>query len=129
MQQHLQRLDGVAKVEVSLRDGRVSITPKPNAALDPASILKATYDSGVSLVEMGITASGSLAESGGKLVFGPSARQSFVVNPGAFTDRLRPLVNPGRNVTIRGRLFQLARGAPKPKEPPKEFTLDVLEVR
>ena len=63
MQQHLQRLDGVAKVEVSLLDGRVVIFPKDGAALDPANILKATYDSGVSVVELGITGSGSLEES------------------------------------------------------------------
>jgi hypothetical protein len=128
VQQHLQRLDGVAKVEVSLLDGRVSIAPKPGAALDPARILKATYDSGVSVVEMAITASGSLAESAGKLVFRTSARQAFVVNPGALMDRLKPLVNSGRDTKIRGRIYQLPRGAPKPKEPPSEFTLDVLDL-
>jgi hypothetical protein len=129
VQQHLQRLDGVDKVEVSLLDGRVVILPKPGAALDPSLILKATYDSGVSVVEMGIAASGSLVESGGKLVFRPGAQQSFAVNPGEFAGRLSTLAGSGSSVAIRGRLYQLPRGAPKPKTPPTEFTLDVLEIR
>jgi hypothetical protein len=129
VQQHLQRLDGVAKVEVSLLDGRVAITPKPGAELAPAAILKATYDSGVSVVEMGITASGSLSESAGKQVFRTSEQQAFVVNPSALSDQLKQLANPGRDVKLRGRIYQLPRGAPKPKVPPREFTLDVLELR
>ena len=128
MQQHLQRLDGVAKVEVSLLDGQVFIFPKPGAELDPSVILKATYDSGVSVVEMGMTATGSVHESGDGLVFRATAQQSFAVNPNALTERLKPLAGSGREVVIRGRLYQVVPGAAKPKELPKEFRLEVLEV-
>lgn len=129
MQQHLQRLDGVAKVEVSLLEGSVAIFPKPDAVLDPFTLLKATYDSGVSVVEMGMTATGSLLESGGGLVFRPSAQQSFEVNPNALTEGLKPLGPSGREVAIRGRLYHLPPGTAKPKELPKELPVEVLEIR
>ena len=129
MQQHLQRLDGVAKVEVRLLDGHVSILPKPGASLDPYRILKATYDSGVSVVQMDMTATGSLEESGGALVFHASAQQSFPVNPSALAERLKPLGASGREVSIRARLYQAPPGKPKSKDPPKDLKLDVLEIR
>ena len=47
MKQHLGRQSGVQKVEVSLLDGKVDVTPKEDGQIDPAQLLKATYDSGV----------------------------------------------------------------------------------
>ena len=127
MQQHLQRLDGVAKVEVSLLDGEVVIFPKAGVALDPATILKATYDSGVSVIELGITASGSLGESNGELLFRPSEQQSFAISPSPLVEELKQSV--GREVSIRGRLFQIPKGASKPRTLPEELPVEVLEIR
>jgi hypothetical protein len=129
VQQHLQRLDGVDKVEVSLLEGRVVIVPKQGALLDPLTILKSTYDSGVSVVELGITGVGTLVESGGGLQFRPAAQQSLPVTPGALTEQLKPLGGSGREVSIRGRLFQLPPGSKKPKELPKELPIEILEIR
>ncbi len=56
MKQHLGRQSGVQNVEVSLMDGKVEITPKEDGQIDPAQLLKATYDSGVTAAEMDMTA-------------------------------------------------------------------------
>ncbi|HWY67361.1 MAG TPA: heavy metal-associated domain-containing protein, partial [Terriglobales bacterium] len=67
MQQHLQRQSGVQKVEVSLIDGKVDVTPKEDGQIDPAQLLKATYDSGVTVAEMDVSARGRVvnADAGG----------------------------------------------------------------
>jgi len=43
-----------------LLDGKVEITPKEDGQIDPAQLLKATYDSGVTAAEMDITARGKV---------------------------------------------------------------------
>ena len=55
MKQHLGRQSGVQNVEVSLIDGKVEITPKEDGQIDPAQLLKATYDSGVTAAEVDIS--------------------------------------------------------------------------
>ena len=67
MKQHLGRQSGVQKVEVSLIDGKVDVTPKEDGQIDPAQLLKATYDSGVTAAEMDVTARGKIVKdsSGG----------------------------------------------------------------
>ena len=60
MKQHLQRQSGVANVEVSLIDGKVDVTPKEDGQIEPAQLLKATYDSGVTVAELDMTASGKV---------------------------------------------------------------------
>ena len=62
MKQHLGRQSGVQKVDVSLLDGKVDIVPKEDGQIDPAGLLKATYDSGVSVAEMGMTARGKIVK-------------------------------------------------------------------
>lgn len=107
MQQHLGRLDGVAKVDVNLKDGKVTIYPKSDATLDPARILKETYDSGVSPVEMIMTASGHLARDPQKgLVFQVAANQSFEVTLTELSRGLEQRVGSAAQVTLRGRLFK-----------------------
>ena len=59
MKQHLGRQSGVQKVEVSLIDGKIDVTPKEDGQIDPAQLLKATYDSGVSVAEMDVNARGA----------------------------------------------------------------------
>ena len=130
MQQHLQRLDGVAKAEVSLLDGRVTVYPKEGASLDPYRILKATYDSGVSVAEMEMTASGQLQESGGNLLFMINNQQSFGVTPNALSERLKAQAQaPGdRHVSLRGRLYQKPPGGGKPKTLPEQLRIEILEI-
>ncbi len=114
MQQHLGRLDGVAKVDVSLKDGKVVIYPKSDATLDPARILKDTYDSGVSPVEMIMTASGRLIRDPQKgLVFQVAANQSFKVIPTELVRGLEQRVGSAAQVTLRGRLFKKPPGKKK----------------
>ena len=128
MQQHLQRLDGVAKADVSLRDGHVTVYPKPDAALDPYRILKATYDSGVSVAEMEMTASGTIERSASALSFRVNNRQSFMITPNALSEKLQAQA-PDRKAAIRGRLYQKPPGSGKPKGPPAELKLELLEVK
>ena len=59
MKQHLGRQSGVQKVEVSLLDGKVDVTPKEDGQIDPVQLLKATYDSGVTAAEMDMSARGN----------------------------------------------------------------------
>ena len=56
MKQHLGRQSGVQKVDVNLIDGKVDVTPKEDGQIDPAQLLIAVYDSGVTVAEMDITA-------------------------------------------------------------------------
>ena len=62
MKQHLQRQSGVANVDVSLIDGKVEVTPKEDGRIDPAQLLRATYDSGVSVAELDMTATGKVVK-------------------------------------------------------------------
>ena len=114
MQQHLGRLDGVAKVDVSLADGKVTILPKEDGRLDPATIFKATYDSGVTLAEMKITARGSLKhdpQAGRLFVISPG--QSFAILPNEEAAKLEN--NPGPQ-TLTGILYRKPKGKDKTKE-------------
>lgn len=115
MQQHLGRLEGVDKVEVNLADGRVVVSAKEDSRLDPAKIFKATYDSGVSVVEMTMEATGWLERDPTKgLVFRVSASQIYPVidNDVSKTIGESP---PTEKVTVRARLFRKI-GKQKPKE-------------
>ena len=68
MKQHLGRQSGVQNVEVSLLDGKVQVTPKEDGQIDPAQLLKATYDSGVTAAEMDVIARGKIVkDSSGNL--------------------------------------------------------------
>ena len=133
MQQHLQRLDGVAKAEVSLRDGHVTVTPKSESALDPYLILKATYDSGVSVAEMQITATGTIELVSGVLQLRLNAKQSFEIVPNAQAEKLKLSAdNPGTvaaRVTVRGFLYRKPAGGAKAKMPTGILKLEITEVK
>ncbi|MGC1966835.1 MAG: heavy metal-associated domain-containing protein, partial [Candidatus Acidiferrales bacterium] len=62
MKQHLGRQSGVQNVEVSLIDGKVQVTPNDDGQIDPAQLMKATYDSGVSVAEMDVVARGKIVK-------------------------------------------------------------------
>jgi hypothetical protein len=128
VQQHLRRLDGVAKVHVSLLDGKVAIFPKADGHFDPASVIKATYDSGVSLVEMTIVAEGHLVKDRVQgLVFVVAPNQSFPVDAGEFAEKANALAQSSATARLRGRLFKKLPGKQKSKViAPLKFEL--LEV-
>jgi hypothetical protein len=107
VQQHLGRQDGVQKVEVSLLDGKVEITPKDDGRIDPAHLLKATYDSGVSVAEMDMTARGRIVkDSSGGLALQVEPNQSFAIAPNEVLRRLEPLAGSSTLVTLRCQLYK-----------------------
>jgi hypothetical protein len=129
VQQHLTRQAGVAKVDVELIDGKVTVYPKPDARLDPAHLLKATFDSGVSVAEMTMTAGGWVDMGpGGGLVFKISGDQVFPVISNALALELQSLASAPAKVTLRGVLYRKPAGRARAK--PKEVSLqfDVLEI-
>ena len=129
MKQHLQRQSGVANVDVSLIDGKVGVTPKDDGKIEPAKLLKATYDSGVSVAELDMTAAGKLLkDSSGNLVLQLSPNQSFVLTPNELSKRLEPLVNSSTMVTVRGQLYKKPAGKQKRADVAAPLKLLILEV-
>ncbi|HXY06417.1 MAG TPA: hypothetical protein VEI52_01080 [Terriglobales bacterium] len=129
MKQHLQRQSGVANVEVSLIDGRVEITPKDDGKIDPAQLLKATYDSGVSVAELDMTATGKMVkDSAGNLSLQVSPNQSFVVAANELSKGIEPLVGSPTVVTIRGELYKKS-GKQKKADASAPLKLLILEVK
>lgn len=114
MQQHLGRQDGVQKVEVSLLDGKVEITPKEDGRIDPVHLLKATYDSGVSVAEMDMTARGRVVkDSSGGLALQVEPNQSFAIAPNEMSRGLEPLADSATVVTLRAQLYKKTAGKKK----------------
>ena len=130
MKQHLQRQSGVANVDVSLIDGKVEITPKEDGRIEPAQLFKATYDSGVSVAELDMTAAGKLLkDSSGNLVLQLNPNQSFVLAPNELSKSLEPVVNSSTVVTVRGQLYKKPAGKQKKKDAAASLKLLVLEVQ
>ena len=127
MQQHLGRLEGVDKVEVSLADGKVVVLLKEDSRLDPAKVFKATYDSGVSVVEMTMEATGWLErDPKNGLMFRISGNQMY---PVVQNDIAKPFADipSGEKVFVRARLFKKT-GKQKPKTLGLVW-LELMEVR
>jgi len=127
VQQHLGRLDGVAKVDVSLADGEVTVYAKEDSRLDPARIFKGTYDSGVSITEMTLDATGYLEKDPNRgLVFRASGTQILEVAP---NDVSRPFAYSPESVRVfvRARLYKKA-GKQKAKTL-GPIRLELIEVR
>lgn len=129
MQQHLGRQAGVEKVDVSLVDGKVAVYPKEDSRLDPAALIKAVYDSGVSVVEMTVTARGELANDPARgLEFRISPGQVFQVKPNALAEKLEREAGPGKTVKLRGLLYKKPAGKKAKGKPPAPMPLEILEV-
>ena len=130
MQQHLQRQSGVQKVEVSLRDGTVEITPKDDGSIDPAGLLKATYDSGVSVVEMDFTAEGHVLKLlSGELSLQVEPNRSFEIVPSDLSRPLDSVAGSATTVTIHGELYKKPAGNKKPSGTPGPLKISILEVQ
>jgi hypothetical protein len=129
VKQHLGRQSGVQNVEVSLLDGKVEITPKEDGQIDPVQLLKATYDSGVTVAEMDVTAQGKIVKnSSGNLGLQVEPNRSFVFAPNELSKGLESLVDSQTVVTIRGQLYKKSAGKKKP-DASASLKLLVLEVQ
>lgn len=114
MKQHLGRQAGVQNVEVSLRDGKVDITPKEDGRIDPAQLLKATYDSGVSVAELDMIVRGKIVkDASGNLALQAEPNQSFAIAPNGLSTSLESLVNSPTVVTVRGQMYKKPAGKKK----------------
>jgi len=114
VKQHLGRQSGVQNVEVSLLDGKVEVTPKEDGQIDPAQLLKATYDSGVTVAEMDMTAQGKIVkDSAGNLGLQVEPNRLFVLAPNELSKGLEPLVDSQTMVTVRGELYKKPAGKKK----------------
>ena len=128
MQQHLGRQSGVQKVEVSLLDGKVEVTPKEDGQIEPAQLLKATYDSGVTPAELDVTARGKIVrDTSGNLAFLVKPNQSFALVPNEFSKGLDSLADTSTIVTLRGQLYKKPAGKKK-TNPSAPLKLLILEV-
>ncbi|HKD81946.1 MAG TPA: heavy metal-associated domain-containing protein [Candidatus Angelobacter sp.] len=129
MKQHLGRQSGVQSVEVSLIDGKVQITPKEDGQINPVQLLKATYDSGVSVAEMNINARGKIVkDSSGNLALQIAPNQSFALAPNQLSQGLAPLIDSQTKVTVRGQLYKKNPGKKKP-DFSAPLRLEILEVQ
>ena len=114
MKQHLGRQSGVQKVDVNLIDGKVDVTPKEDGQIDPAQLLIAVYDSGVTVAEMDITARGKIVKgSSGNLALQVSPNQSFAIVPNDLLKTVESFVDSPAAVTIRGELYRKPTGKKK----------------
>jgi hypothetical protein len=114
VKQHLGRQSGVQNVEVSLIDGKVEVTPKEDGQIDPAQLLKATYDSGVTAAEMDVTARGKIVKgSSGSLALQVAPNRSFALTPNDLSKGLEALADTQTMVTVRGQLYKKPAGKKK----------------
>jgi hypothetical protein len=129
VKQHLGRQSGVQKVEVSLIDGKVDVTPKEDGQIDPAQLLKATYDSGVSVAEMDVNVRGKIVKDpSGNLALQVSPNRSYQFAQNELSQGLESLANSPTVVTLRGQLFKKPAGKKKPDNS-QPLKLLVLEVQ
>ena len=129
MKQHLGRQSGVQNVEVSLIDGKVQITPKEDGRIDPPQLLKAVYDSGVSVAEMDVIARGKIVkDSSGTLALQIEPNQSFPLAPNDLSRGLESLAGSPSIVTVRGQLYKKPAGKKK-ADTSAPLKLLILEVQ
>jgi hypothetical protein len=114
VKQHIGRQAGVQKVDVSLLDGKVDVTPKEDGQIDPVQLLKATYDSGVTAAEMDMTARGKIVkDSSGNLALQVEPNRSFALVPNELSKGLESLAGTATAVTVRGQLYKKPAGKKK----------------
>jgi hypothetical protein len=129
VKQHLGRQSGVQTVQVSLIDGKVDVTPKEDGQIDPAQLLKATYDSGVTAAEMNMTARGRIVKDpSGGLALQVAPNQSFALTPNELSKGLEALADTATMVTVRGQLYKKPAGKKK-ADPSAPLRLLILELQ
>jgi copper chaperone CopZ len=128
VQQHLQRQSGVQKAEVSLRDGTVEITPKEDGQINPAELLKAVYDSGVTATEMDVTAEGRVVkDASGALAFQVEPNRSWVITPNDQSRSLADLAGTPSKITVTGQLY--VQSGKKKADPSVPLKLLITKVQ
>jgi len=116
-------------VEVSLIDGKVEITPKEDGEIDPARLLKVTYDSGVSVAEMWITARGKIVkEASGDFALQAEPNRTFALAANELSKGLEGLAGSGTVVTVRGELYKKPAGKKRKLDTSVPLKLTILEV-
>ena len=129
MKKSLGRQSGVQTVEVSLIDGKVDVTPKEDGQIDPAQLLKATYDSGVSVAELDMIARGKVVkDSSENLVLQVQPNRSFVLASNELSKGLEALAVSSTLVTVRGQLYKKSAGKKK-VDASAALKLLILEVQ
>jgi hypothetical protein len=129
VKQHLGRQSGVQNVEVSLIDGKVQVTPKDDGQIDPVQLMKATYDSGVTVAEMDVVAQGKITkDASGNFSLQVEPNRSFVFDPNELSKALESLTGSQTLVTVRGQLYKKAPGKKKADGSPL-LKLLLLEVQ
>ncbi|PYQ38163.1 MAG: hypothetical protein DMG99_19570 [Acidobacteria bacterium] len=129
MKKSLGRQSGVQTVEVSLIDGKVDVTPKEDGQIDPAQLLKATYDSGVSVAELDMIARGKVVkDSSENLVLQVQPNRSFVLASNELSKGLEALAGSSTLVTVRGQLYKKPAGKKK-VDASAPLKLLILEVQ
>ena len=129
MKQHLGRQSGVQNVEVSLIDGKVDVTPKEDGQIDPSQLLKATYDSGVTVAEMDVIVRGRIVkDQSGGIVLQFQPNRSFVLTPNELPKGLERLAGSETMVTVRGELYKKSAGKKK-ADTSAPLKLMILEVQ
>jgi hypothetical protein len=129
VKQHLGRQSGVQSVEVSLIDGKVQVTPKEDGQIDPAQLLKATYDSGVTAAEMEMLARGKIVkDSTGGMALQVAPNRSFTITPNELSKGLEALADTRTMVTVRGELYKKPAGKKK-ADTSAPLKLLILEVQ
>ena len=110
-------------------DGKVDVTPKEDGQVDPAQLLKATYDSGVTAAEMNMTARGKIVKDpSGRLALQVGPNQSFAFAPNELSQGLESLAGTPTMVTLRGQLYKKPEGKKK-RDSSAPLTLLILEVQ
>ena len=129
MKKSLGRQSGVQTVEVSLISGKVDVTPKEDGQIDPAQLLKATYDSGVSVAELDMIARGKVVkDSSDNLVLQVQPNRSFAIASNELSKGLEPLAGSPTLVTLRGQLYKKPAGKKK-MDASAPLKLLILEVQ
>lgn len=129
MKQSLERQSGVQSVEVSLLNGTADVTPKEDGQIDPAQLLKVTYDSGVTVAEMDMTAQGKIVkDSSGNLALQVEPNRSLELVPNELSNGFQNLAGTQTTVTVRGLLYKKPAGKKKKVDTSIPLKLLVLEV-
>jgi hypothetical protein len=131
VQKSLGRQAGIQTVEVSLRDGTVEITPKGDGKIDPGQLLKATYDSGVSVAELDMVVRGKIVkDASGNLALQAEPNQVFAFLENDMSKALEPLVDSSTQVIVRGQLYKKPAGKKKAKwDASVPLNLLILEIQ
>ena len=110
-------------------NGKVEVTPKEDGRIDPVQLLKATYDSGVSVAEMNMIARGRIVKTtSGGLALEVQPSQSFTITPNDLSRQLEKLAGSPTMVTIRGQLYTKPTDNKK-RAPPTSLNILILEIQ